>query len=164
MPQTNKSKTPAKSRKYEGRKLPAAKRGAIIVSAIQGKSHTQIAKEQDCNRKTVARLLSAPEIQVVLNQTESQLHQLLPLAVETYKAHLEEHNSQVATNLFVGLQVFKPKSQHHVTHSTPLEDELARRGLAGRSIEELRYFCLHGYFQEEEEKFGGVKLGEGLPN
>ena len=146
-----------------GSYLSAVKRGAILARAAEGKSQRQIAREVSCNRRTVARILSAPEVKAMLNQTDSELHSLLPLAVETYERLLKEHNPQIATNLLVGLQVFKPKSQHHVTHSTPLEDELARRGLAGRSVEDLRYFCEHGYMPEEEEKFCGRRLGEGLP-
>ena len=130
--------------------------------AAEGKSQRQIAREVRCNRRTVARILSAPEVKAMLNQTDSVLHSLLPLAVETYEKHLKEHNPQIATNLLVGLQVFKPKSYHHVTRSSPLDDELERRGLAGRSVEDLRYFCEHGYMPEEEEKFGGRRLGEGL--
>ena len=145
-----------------GSYLSAVKRGAILARAAEGKSQRQIAREVPCNRRTVARILSAPEVKAMLNQTDSELHSLLPLAVKVYEKQLKDNNPQVATNLFVGLQVFKPKSQHHVTHSTPLEDELARRGLAGRSVDDLRYFCEFGYFPEESAKFGGVKLGEGL--
>jgi hypothetical protein len=143
--------------------LSPTKKGAILAGAVKGHSQRQIAREVGVTRRTVARLLSSPEIQVMLSDTSAQLHSLLPLAVKTYEAALQEKNVQAATNLFVGLQVFKPKSQHQLTRSSPLDEELERRGLAGRSVEELRYFCLHGYFQEEEEKFGGRNLGEGLP-
>ena len=146
-----------------GSYLSVVKRGAILARAAEGESQRQIAREVPCNRRTVARILSAPEVKAMLNQTDSELHSLLPLAVETYEKHLKEHNPQIATNLLVGLQVFKPKNQHHVAH-TPLDEELERRGLAGRSVEDLRYFCEHGYMPEEEEKFGGRKLGEGLPS
>jgi len=145
-----------------GSYLPPAKKGAILAGAAQGKSQRQIAREIGCDRTTVARILSAPAVRAMLSQTDSELHSLLPLAVESYEKELKAHNAQVATNLFVGLQVFKPKSQHDVARKTPLDDELERRGLAGRSLEDLRYFCEHGYMPEEEEKFGGRRLGEGL--
>ena len=148
-----------------GSRLPLAKRDAIIAGAVQGKTQRQIARETGTNRKTVARILNVPELRGILQQAESDLHEQLAAAVATYKYHLgpRQRNLQAATNLLTGLQVFKPKSQHHVTRSSPLDDELERRGLAGRSIEDLRYFCEHGYMPEEEEKFGGQKLGEGLP-
>jgi hypothetical protein len=110
----------------------------------------------------VARVLSSPEIRQLLSQTESDLHRELPEAVETYREHLRgasQRNLQAATNLLTGLQVFKPKSQQHVTHNNPVEDELERRGLSGRTPEELQYFCDHGYFPEEADKFEGKPLG-----
>ena len=162
-------KAPTSQRGQEGPKrrsrLPLAKRDAIVAGAVQGKTQRQIARETRTNRKTVARILNVPELRGILQQAESDLHEQLAAAVATYKYHLgpRQRNLQAATNLLTGLQVFKPKSQHHVTRSSPLDDELERRGLAGRSIEDLRYFCEHGYMPEEEEKFGGQKLGEGLP-
>jgi Homeodomain-like domain len=145
-----------------GSYLSAVKRGAILARAAEGKSQRQIAREVPCNRRTVARILSAPEVKAMLNQTDSELHSLLLLAVKVYEKQLKYNNPQVATNLFVGLQVFKPKSQHDVTRSSPLDEELERRGLAGRSVEDLRYFSAHGYMPDEEEEFDGRRLGEGL--
>ena len=135
--------------------LSPAKKGAILAKATEGKSQRQIAREVGCNRKTVARLLSSPEIKAMLEQTSSQLHELLPEAVATYKEHLEgrsEESLHAATNLLVGLQVFTPKTQRRVVHSTPLEEELERRCLAGRSLENLQYFAIHGYFPEEAHR------------
>jgi hypothetical protein len=88
------------------------------------------------------------------------MQEMLPEATEVYRHHLGEKSLPAARDMMVGFQVFKPKATHDLKHMTPLDAEIERRGLAGRSLEELRYFVARGYMPEEEERFGGEPLME----
>ena len=88
-----------------GSYLPPAKKGAILAGAVQGKSQRQIAREVGCDRGTVVRILSAPEIAAALEQESSNMVTRVKKAGQVYDDHLEAGNLQAARDIMVGLQV-----------------------------------------------------------
>ena len=141
-------------------RIPGPQRGRVIARRIAGQSERTIAVEEGLNRKTVGRILSQPDIENALKVATSGLHRLLNKAVNSVGANLDAHNERTTIALLTGLRVFQSKSQTQIEYTNPDQKELERRGLANRTLEELRYFTEHGYFPEEEEQFQGQRIGK----
>src|SRR5688572_11151736 len=129
-------------------RTPEAKRARIVARSIAGENKTDIAKAERVNRHTVAHILNQSEIQAIIRETSSRIYALMPKAVAAPERLLDKDNAQTVVAVLTGMQVFVPKSK--VTQSTPAQAELEKRGLAGRSDEDIEYFLEHGYFPEEE--------------
>jgi hypothetical protein len=164
MPKRKRRKLSHSEPKTRKRRVPQAVRTAVIAGAIRGESQRETARRTGLSRNTVAKIYKEDELGEMLHQEELHIKSLVPKAVKVLEDSMEEGNKQVdklsaAKDILYGTQMLKPKTEKKIEHKTVVDQELERRGLAGRSEEELEYWLKHGYFPEEEERYGGKPIG-----
>ena len=86
-------------------------------------------REEHIDRKTLARILSSPEVQSICKETASQIYLLMPKAVDTIEAAPDQKDWRAAFAVLNGMQIFKPR---HLAKAVHTDDD---RGLAGRSAQ-----------------------------
>lgn len=94
------------------------------------------------HRNTVAKMLSQPEMRTMIETARSQMVDLLPGVVKTYRDHLKRGDLSAARDMAQGLQVFRPKSEQVVTQHVdfPLD----------RTTEDYEFFAEHGRWPQEK--------------
>lgn len=93
-----------------------------------GESKTAIAAAMGINRKTVTRVLSQGEYQLLVQKCRSQLVGLLPRAARVVERLLKQKRitnkqADVAISVLTGLQVFIPRSRTDIAPTQPNEFE-----------------------------------------
>ncbi len=93
---------PRKSTKARGSYLPKPKVLRIQQRYLNGQNKSEIAREEKCDRETVARIVQFPEVQNFIAQAQQEFFGLIPDAVAAVRFAL-----QVDKNPTIGLTVLE---------------------------------------------------------
>jgi hypothetical protein len=150
---------------------PRGKQTRVIAASLAGKSNSEISREENIKRDTVARILSQPEVQELLAEYRQQARGLVPHCLAGLEAKLITKGGKLRKNsdwrmmieILKGTQILIPKQEEEVSKKDEFE---------GRSDEELQFFVQHrGVWPEEVDTVGesnpapkGTKDRGPLPN
>ncbi len=98
----NHRKHPRKTTKARGSYLPEPKILRIQQRYINGQNKSEIAREEKCDRETVARIVRFPEVQNFIAQAQQEFFGLIPDAMAAVRYAL-----QVEKNAMIGLTVLE---------------------------------------------------------
>lgn len=88
---------PRKSTKARGSYLPVPKILRIQQRYLNGQNKTEIAREEKCDRETVARIVQFPEVQNFIAQAQQEFFGLIPDAMAAVRHALKvEKNAMIA--------------------------------------------------------------------
>lgn len=124
--------------------IPKTRQARVVGRALAGQSRRTIAREEGLHRDTVARILSQPEFQNIIESFRSQMVDLLPEVIRTYRHHLRHKDLAAARDMAHGLQVFRPKAEQVVTQRAdfPLD----------RPTKDYEFFAEYARWPEESEE------------
>ena len=98
----NHRKHPRKPTKTRGSYLPEPKIPRIQQRYINGQNKSEIAREEKCDRETVARIVKFPEVQDFIAQAQQEFFGLIPDAMAAVR-----HALRVENNATIGLAVLE---------------------------------------------------------
>jgi hypothetical protein len=101
-PAGNCHKHPCKATKTRGSYLPEPKILRIQQRYLNGQNKTEIAREEKCDRETVARIVRFPEVQNFIAQMQQEFFGLIPDAMAAVRYAL-----QVEKNPAIGIRVLE---------------------------------------------------------
>jgi hypothetical protein len=93
---------PRKSTKARGSYLPVPKILRIQQRYLNGQNKTEIAREEKCDRETVARIVQFPEVQSYIAQAQQEFFGLIPDAMVAVR-----HALRVEKNPMLGLAILE---------------------------------------------------------
>jgi len=99
---TNCRKPPSKTTKTRGSYIPVPKILRIQQRYLNGQNKTAIAREEKCDRETVARIVQFPEVQNFVAQMQQELFGLIPDAMAAVR-----HALRVEKNPMIGLAILE---------------------------------------------------------
>jgi hypothetical protein len=99
---TNCHKYPRKTTKARGSYLPVPKVLRIQERYLNGQNKTEIAREEKCDRETVARIVQFPEVQNYIAEAQQEFFGLIPDALAAVR-----HALRVEKNAMIGLTVLE---------------------------------------------------------
>lgn len=97
------------TKQRKSRKPPQIKE-AVIAHALLGTSNTQIAKELDINRATVASILSSAEINQHIEIGRSRAVSLIPRSLDVAEYRLSKNDGSMALGILRGTNVLQNQS------------------------------------------------------
>jgi hypothetical protein len=98
----NRRRSHRKTAKTRGSYLPAPKILRIQQRYINGQNRSEIAREEKCDRATVARIVQFPEVQNFIAQMQQEFFGLVPDAMAAVR-----HALQVGKNPAVGYRILE---------------------------------------------------------
>jgi hypothetical protein len=98
----NRREHPHKTAKARGSYLPAPKILRIQQRYINGQNKSEIAREEKCDRETVARIVQFPEMQNFIAQAQQEFFGLIPDAMAAVR-----HTLRVEKNPMIGLAILE---------------------------------------------------------
>jgi hypothetical protein len=75
---------------------PPAVQAAVLVKALNGESNTQIAEDLGIHRHTVRAILAQPELDKMVQEGKTRLHQLIPKSLDSLEYALNKHKTPEA--------------------------------------------------------------------
>ena len=127
-------------------RTPAIRQARVIASKLAGKSNRRIAREEGIDHHTVARILSQPLYQQIIQEVQDQVVQLLPESVKVLSEELKKRKAErvrVALEILHGKQILVNREAREIQSSEPSladlsTDELYEVAAAvARRIQEL---------------------------
>jgi len=105
-------------------KIPAVQQAKILQMAAAGKSLREIAREQNCDRRTVTKIVNQPEMRNILEAVKSRLIQLADNAAASIEFAIEnELDAKVALRLLEGFGVLPSGRNIVVVEEAKPEDK-----------------------------------------
>ena len=89
-------------------RTPEIRQARVIASKLAGKSNRGIAREEGLDQHTVARILSQPLYQQIIQEVQDQVVQLLPDSVKVLSEELKKRKAErvrVALAILHGKQI-----------------------------------------------------------
>jgi hypothetical protein len=125
---TNCHKTPKKPSTGRGSYLPEPKILRIQQRYISGQNKSEIAREEKCDRQTVARVVQFPEVQQFITQMQQEFFGLIPDAMAAVRyALLVEKDSIVAFRVLEATGVAPHKGERLQLTGTNPQEGLSRQ-------------------------------------
>lgn len=125
---TNCRKHPHKSTKERGSYLPAPKILRIQQRYINGQNKSEIAREEKCDRETVARIVQFPEVQNFIAQAQQEFFGLVPDAMAAVRHALRvEKNPTIALAVLERTGVTAYRGERMQLPATPTESGAERQ-------------------------------------
>jgi hypothetical protein len=93
---------PRKAAKTRGSCLPVPKVLRIQQRYLNGQNKTEIAREEECDRETVTRIVQFPEVQNYIAQAQRDFFGLIPDAMKAVR-----HALRIEKNAMIGLTVLE---------------------------------------------------------
>jgi hypothetical protein len=76
---------------------PAVVQTAVVLKAMNGDSKRQIAEDLGIGRDTVTAILEQPELDQLIKEGKTRLHQLIPKSLNAFEHALDKHKTAEAT-------------------------------------------------------------------
>jgi hypothetical protein len=150
-PRENRHKSPRKAAKTRGSYLPETKILSIQRRYLSGENKSEIARQEKCDRETVARIVKFPQVQEFIAQQQQEFFGLVPDAMAAVRYALQvEKDSMVALRVLEATGVAPQKGER-----LQLPDSSPQTGIQ-RQVEMIANLLLEGH-----ENFG-ISLPEGI--
>jgi hypothetical protein len=141
---TNYRESPRKAAKARGSYLPTPKILRIQQRYIAGQNKSEIAREEKCDRETVARIVQFPEVQQFIAQMQQEFFGLVPDAMAAVRYALQvERDPRVGYRVLEGTGVAPPLGERlQLPETTPSEtgEERQARMIAAVLLEGHKNF------------------------
>ena len=115
---------PISPTRKRGLYTPKAKQARVIAASLAGKSQRQISREEQISRPTVVKILSQPEVEILVTAYRQQARDLVPFCLAGLRAKLvtadEKLRRRIDWKMMVeilkGTQIFITRMDQDIAH------------------------------------------------
>ena len=127
---SNHRKHPRKTTKTRGSYLPEPKILRIQQRYINGQNKSEIAREENCDRETVTRIVQFPEVQNFIAQAQQEFFGLVPDAMAAVRYALQvEKNPTIGLAVLERTGVSAQRGERMQLPATTAEDGYSRQAI-----------------------------------